>query len=317
MEEVNFTSIVLIPKFNSPKLVSQFRPISLCNVTYKIISKVIVNHFQKVLNLCIEDSQGAFISGRQITGNIFVAYEILHSFKKRRGSSKKGFALKLDMSKTYDRIEWSFLEKMMSGMGFCDDWVSIIMRCVRSVTYSVVLNGRNGEAFHPQRGLRQEDPLSPYLFLICAEGFSRLMQIAKMEGKLAGTKVGRGKIAVSHLFLADDNMLFGETSIEGANSMKAVIKKYEQVSGQLVNFDKSLIYFSKNVGTEEKEHVGGILGVRIVNNPERYLGLPTMIGKRKKHAFMDIKERFEKTLQNWSLRLLSTGGKERVREFDE
>ncbi|KAA3462160.1 reverse transcriptase [Gossypium australe] len=250
-------------------------------------------------------------SGRQITDNIFVAYEILHSFKKRRETSEKGFALKLDMSKAYDRIEWSFLEKkMISRMGFCDEWISIIMKCVRSVTYSVVLNGRNGEEFHPQRGLRQGDQLSPYLFLICTEGLSRLIKMAKTEGKLEGTKVGRGNIMVSHLFFADDSMLFGEASIEGANNVKTVIKEYEQVSGQLVNFDKLLIYFSKNVGTEVREQVGGTLGVRISNNPEKYLGLPTMIGRRKKHAFVDIKERFLKALHNWSLRLFSAGGKE-------
>ncbi|KAA3487681.1 reverse transcriptase [Gossypium australe] len=101
------------------------------------------------------------------------------------------------------------------------------MKCVRSVTYSVVLNGRNGEEFHPQRGLRQGDPLSSYLFLICAEGFSRLIQMAKIKGKLEGTKVGRGKIVVLHLFFANDSMLFGEASIEGANNMMVVIKEYE------------------------------------------------------------------------------------------
>ncbi|KAA3472634.1 reverse transcriptase [Gossypium australe] len=112
--------------------------------------------------------------------------------------------------------------------------------------------------------------------------------MAKMEGKLAGTKVGRGKIAVSHLFFADDSMLFEEASIERANNMKAIIKEYEK----------------QKCGNGSKGTGGGILGVRISNNPERYLGLPTMIGRRKKHAFVDIKERFEKALQNWSLRLL-------------
>ncbi|KAA3486892.1 reverse transcriptase [Gossypium australe] len=109
----------------------------------------IVSAIKSIGPLKASDNQGAFISSREITDNIFVAYEILHLFKKRRGTSKKGFALKLDMSKAYDRIEWSFLEKMMSRMGFCDEWISIIMKCVGSVTYSVVLNGRNGEEFHP------------------------------------------------------------------------------------------------------------------------------------------------------------------------
>ncbi|KAA3474503.1 reverse transcriptase [Gossypium australe] len=146
---------------------------------------------------------------------------------------------------------------MMSRMGYCNEWVSIIMKCVRSVTYSVHLNGRDGEEFRPQRGLRQGDPLSPYLFLICAEGFSRLISKAKVEGRLKGTKVGRGNVAVSHLFFADDSMMFGDASTEGASNMNAIIKEYELVSGQLVNFDKSLIYFSKNVDSEIRDQVGG------------------------------------------------------------
>ena len=128
---------------------NKFRPVSLCNVIYKIVSKVLVYRFRQVLDLCIEDTQGAFVPGRQITDNILIAYEVLHSFKKKRGVSKS-FALKLDMSKAYDRVEWSFLEKMMRSMGFCEDWILLIMRCITSVAYTVVINGKNGEEFRPQ-----------------------------------------------------------------------------------------------------------------------------------------------------------------------
>ncbi|KAA3463975.1 reverse transcriptase [Gossypium australe] len=295
IDEINKTSIVLIPKEKSPKTLNKFRPISLCNVIYKIISKVLVQRFRKVLDLCIKDTQGAFVAGRQITDNIFVAYKVLHSLKRRRGGSKKSFALKLDMSKAYDRIEWSFLEKNVAWYG---------------VTYTVVINGKHGEEFKPQRGLRQGDPLSPYLFLICTEGFSRLIELAKKEKRLSGIRMGRGNVSASHLFFVDDSVLFGEASEEGANNMKCVVQEYEKISGQLVNFDKSLIYFSGNVDLETKTQVGRILGVRISNNPEKYLGLPTMVGRRKKHAFVEIKEHCVKLLSSWSMRFLSSGGKE-------
>ncbi|XP_016676453.1 uncharacterized protein [Gossypium hirsutum] len=168
----------------------------------------------------------------------------------------------------------------------------------KRVVYTVVINGRHGEDFQPHKGLRQGDLLSPHLFLICAEGFSRLIAFAKAEGRISATNVGRSNVSVSHLFFADDSMLFREASIEGASNLKNVIKKYERLSGQLVNFDKSLIYFSGNVGSDIQHQVGRILGVQISNNPERYLRLPTMVGRQKKDAFVDVKKRFVKLLHN-------------------
>lgn len=134
----------------------------------------------------------------------------------------------------------------MRSMGFCEEWIAIIMKCISNVEYSVVINGRSGEEFQSQRGLRQGDPLSPYFLFICAEEFSCLIKIAKEEGRILATKVGSGSVSVTHLFFANDSMLFGEASVEGANNMKKVIKEYEMMSGQLVNFEKSLIYFSGN-----------------------------------------------------------------------
>ncbi|KAA3465754.1 reverse transcriptase [Gossypium australe] len=171
--EINKTCIVLIPKVEKPKNMTQFRPISLCNVVYKIIAKVLVHRMSDILGDCINEAQGAFIPGRLISDNVLIAYEVLHSLKMKKRGKKGNFALKLDMSKAYDRVEWDFLAGMMKHLGFHDDWIILIMRCVCSVSYSVCLNGMHGDWFSPLRGLRQGDPLSPYLFLICAEFFLR------------------------------------------------------------------------------------------------------------------------------------------------
>ncbi|KAH1080289.1 hypothetical protein J1N35_020050 [Gossypium stocksii] len=143
-------------------------------------------------------------------------------------------------------------------------------------------------------------------------GLGQIAMIRRLnrEGRLVGARIGRSNISVTHLFFADDSILFEEASWEGANNIKTVIKEYERMSGQLVNFDKSLIYFSGNVQAELQAQVGELFGVRILNNPEKYLGLPTMVGRRKKHAFVAIKERCMNLVNNWSSRLLSIGGKE-------
>ncbi|KAK5824255.1 hypothetical protein PVK06_019026 [Gossypium arboreum] len=189
--EINKTHIVLIPKVQKPKNLSQFKPISLCNVVYKIIAKVLVIRMSAILGNCINEAQGAFIPGRLILDNVFIAYEVLHSFKIKKRGKKGNFALKLDMNKAYDHVEWDFLAGMMKQLGFHADWIVHIMRCVCSVSYSVSLNIACGEWFSPSRGLRQGDPLSPYLFLICAKGFSTFIKKAEQKGLMKGAPIGR------------------------------------------------------------------------------------------------------------------------------
>jgi hypothetical protein len=133
-----------------------------------------------------------------------------------RLSGKKGYmAIKLDMSKTYDRVEWQFLEGIMKKLGFAKAWISLIMNCVRSVTYSVLTNGRPARLITHSIGLKQGDPLSPYLFLLCAEGLSSLLWEAKREGSISGVLVSVKGYKLSHLFFVDDSLLFCR-----ANSMK-------------------------------------------------------------------------------------------------
>lgn len=137
-----------------------------------------------------------------------VAYELLHSLKNTRRGKGKKMAMKLDMSKTYDRVEWSYLEAVMKALGFKDQWVKLIMSCITSITYSMLVNGKSGKAIFSSRGLRQGDSLSPYFFLICAKGFSTLINKSDQLKKIQGARVVKEGTSISHLLFPDDIILF-------------------------------------------------------------------------------------------------------------
>jgi len=149
----------------APSRVTEFLPISLCNVIYKIISKAIANQLKTVLPSIISQEQSAFIPGRLIMDNILVAFETLHTMDTRLKECEGFMAMKLDMSKAYDRLEWDFSEAMMRTLGFANRWVDLMMSCVRTVTYSILIDGQTYGHIYPTSGIRQGDPLSPYFFL--------------------------------------------------------------------------------------------------------------------------------------------------------
>ena len=162
-------------------------------------------------------------------------------------------AIKLDMSKAYDRVEWNFLRDMMTQLGFSLSWVEMIMKCVQSVKYKVKFNGNLTDEFIPELGLRH--PLSPYLFLLCAEGFSTLLQKAEDDGHIGGVKICRGAPSISHLLFADDSLILIRANGEDAAKLQGILDLYEECSGQMINKDKSAIMFSKNTCKSKKTAV--------------------------------------------------------------
>ncbi|XP_019168831.1 PREDICTED: uncharacterized protein LOC109164736 [Ipomoea nil] len=256
-EGLNDTNVVLIPKKDAPETVADMRPIALSNVLYRIMAKVIANRMKPLMGNLISEAQSAFIPGRLITDNILIAAEVGHYLNRKQCGRKGWAALKLDMAKAYDRMEWQFLRWML-------EW-----RC------------------NANQGVAAGDPLSPYLFLICAEGLSVLLQRAQMSGLIHGCRVARGAPQISHLFFADDSLLFFRADGEEAGVIKQCLGRYEELSGQKVNYHKSSVCFSRNTSVEDREEVAICLQVDQAPNFGKYLGLPSFVGRNKKARTMN------------------------------
>ncbi|PRQ56718.1 putative RNA-directed DNA polymerase [Rosa chinensis] len=310
LRAVNSTYVALIPKVEVPQYMHQLRPISLCNVVYKIGSKVLANRLKPLLDSLISPFQSAFVPGRLISDNSLMAFEVSHCLKRRR-SGKVGYcALKLDMSKAYDRVEWVFLEAVMRKMGFGEEWIRWIMDCVSTVSYSFIINGEPRGRVIPSRGLRQGDSISPYLFLLCSEVLSRSILNAERIGSLYGVRICMGAPSISHLFFADDSFIFFRAGRDDCEVVKSLLLAYERASGQQVNYQKSCISFSKNVDILMQEGIATILGVIRVDKHDKYLGLPIELSYSKVEAFGFLNEKIRNRTQGWREKTLSTAGKE-------
>ena len=239
-----------------------------------------------------------------------VAFETLHCLQRYNSGLHGYMAVKLDMSKAYDRVEWPFLEGIMRRMGFNEGWINLIMLCVKTVTYSVLVNGEPCGMIHPTRGIRQGDPISPFLFLLCTEGLNGLLKKAEGNGDIHGFSLCRRGPKLTHLLFTDDSLLFCRATMEECGKVLEILNAYEVASGQKINRSKTALFFSKSTNEVLKEQIKEAWGVPEIMQYEKYLGLPSFVGKRKKASFNYIKERVWRKLQGWEGKLLSQAGRE-------
>ncbi|CAM8988304.1 unnamed protein product [Rhodiola kirilowii] len=290
--ELNDTILVLLPKQKpmSDRL-ENFRPISLASVTAKVVAKAITARLQLILPEIISFEQSAFVKNRLITDNFILAHECAHYIRTRTKGNKCFGSLKLDIAKAYDRIDWTFLRCILLQLGFDRDWVTKVMNFVTSVRYCIRINGVITDFFVPQRGLRQGDPLSPYLFIICTEWLSHRLRVLHATGTLKGIRVARNAPVLTHMFFADDSLLLFEATTATPSIIKSVLTEYERLAGQRVNYGKSELVLSPNASVGIKQSFLSSLSAPIVDGHKRYLGLPLHLGRKISANFLQLLDR--------------------------
>jgi hypothetical protein len=297
--------IVLIPKKLVTTVSTDFRPISLCNVIYKIIAKCIANRLKPHLPDYIHPAQQAFIQGRRISENIIVAQEITHSFQLSSWKHK-AFMLKIDLAKAFDRVEWSFIEAALARKGLHGHFIKLIHTCVSSPRFSVIINGQAYATFRSSRGIRQGCPLSPYLFILAINELSIALGESLASDNLSGILLGPNCPPIHSLLFADDLLICGQATSFEAAEIRHILADFCMVSGQLPNWDKSGILFSSGVDDLTRQDIQSIFHVPIMDETFIHLGHRLVLpAKNRSEAYDFILQKFKNKLSTYKANSLS------------
>ena len=233
---------------------------------------MLANRLKKLMNSLVNSAQNAFVEGRQILDAPLIANEVIDSIMRRK---ERGVLCKLDIEKAYDQINWNFIVKVLQRIGFGERWIGWIKWFISTASFSILINGSPTGFFNSYRGLRQGDPLSPYLFVLGMEAFYLVIDKAVSAGYLSGYKFrGRkgSKGKVTHLLFAYDTLVFCKDSEDQMVYLSWILAWFEALSGLRINLEKSCLLPVGRV--ENSENLAAELGCKIGSLPTVYLGLP-------------------------------------------
>ncbi|WMV30174.1 hypothetical protein MTR67_023559 [Solanum verrucosum] len=236
-----------------------------------------------------------------------LAQEIIHGIKK----SKEGdnVVIKLDMTKPYDRVSWSYTCLVLRKMGFGELFIDRVWRIMSNNWYSVIINGKRHGFFHSTRGLKQGDPLSPALFILGAEVLSRMLNLLHQNQVYKGFQMELRGPQINHLSFADNIIIFTSGTRQSLHLIMKTISTYEAVSDQLLNKSKSHFFVPSNTNPNIIVMIKETTGCSRKKCPINYLGCPLYIGGQRIIYYSDLVDKVIKKISGWQSRILSFGGR--------
>ena len=305
LKEINHTFLALVPKVSTPSKVNDYRPISCCNTIYKCISKIITNRIKEGLKGLVSLNQSAFVPDRKISDNILLTQELMHNYHRNVGPPRCAF--KIDIQKAYDTVDWGFLRRILVGFGFHPIMINWIMTCVTSTSFSLSINGNIHGFFKGKRGLRQGDPMSPYLFTLVMEVLTLLLQDASASSEFRFHNRCE-KQGIVNLCFADDLFIFARGNASSAKVIMDALNKFKCMSGLEPSLPKSTLFLC-NVHETVKNAILDIMPFEQGELPVRYLGVPLISSRLLYKDCKILVEKLEKRITDWRNKSLSFAGR--------
>ena len=303
---INSTAIALIPKVDGPSNMMHYRPISCCNTLYKCISKMLASRLKSILPSLISANQSAFIKNRSIGDNVMLAQAICKDYHLRKGAPR--CTLKLDIHRAFDSMDWNFILETLRRMNFPSRYIGWIAKCISSCMFSVKINGALEGFFPSNCGLRQGDPLSPYLFVIGMEVLSTYLKHDLNSDPQFAFHWRTSKIKLSHLVFADDLLLFCRGEYHSISRLNDTLVKFSVTSGLQPNTQKSSWFFC-NVPMDIVHYAVALSNIPEGTLPIKYLGLPLITGRLKLSDCLPLINRLCCRINSWTTRSLRFSGR--------
>ena len=299
------TKLILLPKVPNPQQANEFRPISCCNVIYKCITKLIGQRIKEILPMIIHPSQGAFVPGRELLYNVLLCQDLARGYQRKNISPR--YMLKIDIQEAFDSVHWDFLKDMLTAMRFPRIFITWIMSCITSVFFSIHINGQNVGDFPGKRGLKQGDPLSPLMFVLSMEYFSRLMHKSSLERDFKFHPHCK-PLRLSHLMFADDLIIFSKADLPTLRHIKSALNDFHDCAGLKANMLKSQMVVG-GCNPQLQDECLNITGFAEATFPLKYLGVPITASRLTKVECHNLIEKILNKVRIWTTRHLSFAGR--------